>query len=587
MKIFWLFIFICQSIALFGQNHSSGTEVQGRIFNKETKEPIPYVNISIYQSQYGTISDITGNFKISVPSVNDTLYVSHIGFKKQLIPLTEKDTFYTIYLEQNIQLLNAVTITAPDYSYLCDLLIDCKKNLPIENRTTKAYYELKSYSGGNQIELLEAFYNAELKGYDLCELELKTGRFALKKSGNSFFNSLESSRAIILDRLFAENEYFPQSPLAFSASKMKKKFWMELEKKYLENTSDSVYVIRYQPKDTSGVFFNGQIWVNPQKKQVIKITFDCRNCQVSPFIPLFETDNLSNISLNITKTFMEIDNKMFFNHIDFSYRFDYDSRIGYADNVKYNILTNAVLHIYDYENSFFIPKFSFNENCVSDYFKIAAMPYNIFFWENNSEFGIIDYNNQNSSFYKENEAFNSRNWYMNNQSIKKVYEGPFIAWSEKRILIKGITGDTLISNASNPGFIADRYNLSVKIFMDINTYADSTNVLTSTVFDPWETFYHLPVDTATNCFLNIYFDICEYERRIFVGKIQGLGNNKDEILRKYEEMNADLDKLKNQYLQEVDRGTNRKELEEWNQYIVDNLGINNMRLFNLLKETNK
>jgi hypothetical protein len=583
MKIFWLLIFICQSLVLFGQNRISRTDVQGRILNQETNEPIPYVNISIYQSQYGTISDIKGNFKISVPIVNDTLYVSHIGFKKQLIPLTEKDTFYNIYLEQNIQLLNEVTIKAPDYSYLCDLLIDCKKNLSIESRTAKAYYELKSYAGDNQIELLEAFYNSDLKGYDLLALELKTGRFALRKTGNSFFNSLESSRAIILDKLFAENEYFPQSPLAFSNSKMKKKFYLDLEKKYLENTSDSVYVIRYQPKDTSEAFFNGQIWVNPEKKQVIKITFDCRNCKISPFIPLFDTDNLSNINLNITKTFKEIDNKMFFNHIDFSYRFDYDSRIGYADNVKYNVLTNAVLHIYDYENSFFIPKFSFDENCVSDYFKIAAMPYNIFFWENNSEFEIIDYNNQNRVFYEENEAFCSRNWYSDNQCIKKVYECPFIAWSEKRILIKGVTEDTLISNTSNPGFIADRYNLSVKIFMDINTYADSTDVLTSTVFDPWETFYNLPVDTATNCFLNIYFDICEYERRNFVKQIQGSGHNKDEILRKYEEMSAKLDNLKNQYLDEVDRGTNRKELEKWNQYIADKLGINNMRLFNLIE----
>ncbi len=552
----------------------------------ETKEPIPYVSIFNYKSQNGTISDIKGNFKVFVHNVKDTLYVSCIGFKKQFIPLSEMKNYYTIYLEQNIQLLDAVTITAPDDSYLYDLLVDCRKNSSTESKTAKAYFEIKSYASDKQIELLEAFYNAELKGSDVSELELKAGRFALKKTGNRFFTSMESSRAIIMNKLFAANEYFPLSPLEFSKSKIKKKFLLRLEKKYLENTFDSVYVLRYTPKDTSGVSFSGRIWINPQNKHLLKATFDCINCKVTPFIPLFNTDRLSNINLNITKTYKEINNKMSFNHIDFTYQFDYDSRIGNENEAKYRIMTNAVLHIYDYENKFFIPKFSFDEKCVRDYYKIDAMPYNDFFWKNKNEFEIIDHDNQNELFYIENEALSNKNLFSDNQYFKKVYESPFITWSRKRVLIKDITGDTLTNNPTNSGFIADKYKLSVKIFLDINTYSDSTNVLTSAVFDPWETYFHLPVTNTTNCFLNIYFDICEYQRRKFEKEVQPLGNNKDEILRKYDALNVYLEKLKNQYLTEVDRGSNRKEFEKWNQYVVDNIGINNFRLFNLTEGGN-
>ncbi len=583
MKAFWFILFVCSYLSLIGQSNSSCIEVKGRILNKETKEPIPYANIFNYHSKNGTISDLNGYFKISVHNVKDTLFVSSVGFKKQMIRLSEKKSFYTLYMEENVQLLDAVSIIAPDDSYLYDLLVDCKKNSSTVNRTTKAYYEIKSYTGDNQIEMLESFFNADLKGYDLSELELKTGRFALKKTGNRFFNSMESSRAIIMNRLFAENEYFPQNPLGFSHLKMKKKFYLELEKKYLENTFDSVYVIRYVPKDTSGLFFNGRIWIDPQKKHVIKATFECKNCKVTPFIPLFSTDKMSNINLNITKTYKEIDGKMFFNHVDFTYQFDYDSRIDSADEANYRILTNAVLHVYDYENIFFIPKFRFDDNCVHDYLKIAAMPYNDFFWENKNEFEIIDHDNQNKQFYIENEAFSNRTWYSDNQCIKKVYESPFIKWSEKRrVLIKDFTEDGVERNPSNTGIIADKYNLSVKIFMDINTYSDSTNVITSTVFDPWETFYHLPVDTATNCFLNIYFDICEIERKKFEKAIENLGNNRAEIIRKYDEMNAKLDKLKKQYLKEVDRGLNKEEFEKWNQYVAKSIGINNFKLFNYI-----
>ena len=64
-------------------------------------------------------------------------------------------------------------------------------------------------------------------------------------------------------------------------------------------------------------------------------------------------------------------------------------------------------------------------------------------------------------------------------------------------------------------------------------------------------------------------------------RVQGLGKNTDEILLTYEAMNVRLEKLKTHYEAEVDCGTKRKELEKWNQYVVDNLGIDNMRSFNL------
>ncbi|MEI6854368.1 MAG: carboxypeptidase-like regulatory domain-containing protein, partial [Bacteroidota bacterium] len=197
LKTFCLILFIGQSLALSGQNLSTGMVVQGRILNKETNQPIPFAGIMNNHLLNATISDMKGYFKISVSRENDTLFASCIGFKKQMILLSEKKTFYTVYLEQNIQLLNEVTISPADDSYLYDLLSDCKKNASSENRSAKAYYEIKSYAGDDQIEMLESFFNADLNGYDLSALELKTGRFALKKMGNTFFNSLESSRAIV------------------------------------------------------------------------------------------------------------------------------------------------------------------------------------------------------------------------------------------------------------------------------------------------------------------------------------------------------------------------------------------------------
>ena len=582
IKTFLICLLLLPSISICGQNSGALQEVRGRIINKETREPLPYVSIMSYHSRKGTISDLQGYFKISTNGSSDSLLVSCIGFKKQVVRISDKKDWYPISLDPSIQLLNEVVIRPTDNSYLFDLLLDCRKKAGKDTKTAKAYYELKSYVSGQQIELIEAFFNAETQAYDLKELDLKAGRFALKNSGNRFFMSRESSRAIILNALFAESDLFPESPLSMTKSIMKKRFWLELEKKYLDNNKDSVYVIRYMPRDTSGLHFQGRIWLNPNKKYLLKTTFECSNCKRSPFMPLFSLDNLSSIGIFITRTYKEIDAKMFINHTDFTYSFNYESRTGKSNQTHYSLLTNAVIHIFDYDNTFLLPVFEFDPACVRDYEKINAMPYNQFFWDYNDEFQMIDHDNRNSQFYEENEEFSNKNWYKANPAFIKVYEKPFITWSEKRVLIKDVSNETSAQIPSSSGLIANKYKLGIKIFMDINTYSDSTNVITSSVFDPWETFYNLPVDSATNCFLNIIFDIYEIERRHFVKSLPVNGNNTSEILRAHAALTEKLNSMQQRYLSEVDRGTRIKELKKWNQIVIDNLGINNMDLFNLL-----
>jgi hypothetical protein len=297
---------------------------------------------------------------------------------------------------------------------------------------------------------------------------------------------------------------------------------------------------------------------------------------------------------------------MAINRVDFSYEFEYQSRhnatpgletltdsVYNADYLNKNkwsendrrIRSNAILYTYDYENSFDLPRFQFSKKCVRDYHKINAMPYNEFFWQNNDEFKIIDFENRNDAFYSQQDVITNRTWFFENKYFKKVYEAPFITWSDKRILMKDVSGNYSPGDHSDPKALADMYKLGVKIFMDINTYSDSTNVITSTVFDPWDTFYLLPVDSVTNCFLNIYFDICEIERRKFAQEIREKKYTKAQMFLAYDEVQKKIEQLTDAYLKEVERGTNRKQLEKWNRYDMQSLGIDNMSLFNLNRQS--
>ncbi len=74
-----------------------------------TDYPIPGVNISIKDSDRGTITDMDGHFSIAAPSTKSILSVSFIGYATQNIIIGNKTNFH-IVLEDDAQVLNEVVV---------------------------------------------------------------------------------------------------------------------------------------------------------------------------------------------------------------------------------------------------------------------------------------------------------------------------------------------------------------------------------------------------------------------------------------------------------------------------------------------
>lgn len=561
---------------MLGQNHIG---IEGKILDNETKEPIPFANIYNKSSKKGTISNADGYFRILINEVTDTITISFIGYKEQIIKIKADKKNYLIYLEVNILLLNEVTVTPKDNSYLFELVQASKKSISSIERKSKAYYELKSFVDDSQMELVEGYYNIDVKGYTLMNLHLKAGRIALGANRNRFFASLESSRALLMLNLFDRNDYFPINPMELSKSKLRKNYYLDLESKYLDGTNDSIYIIDYKPKDTSGLFFNGKIWINKTRNHLIKITLNCDNTLKHPFLPLFPYNKISNVSFSITQSFNISNSQVVFNHTDFIYKTDYVSRIGKTEEQKYTVLTKAVLYAYDYENSFSLPFFNFKDVNIGDYQKINAMPYNDFFWTYNDEYRLNDSINTNELFFIDSSSLTNKTLFKSNTILKHgLFEHPYISWSRNRIKFREILSDTSVTNATT-GFRSDQYKLAVKIYLDINFYRDSTHIITSTIIDPYESFYHLPMNNQTHCFINIYFDLCEIARRELEEKLKAQTNNVYRLKEIYTDFLTQFETKRNEYLKAVDRGTIEKEMIKYNNIVYEILRIDNIELF--------
>ncbi|MEM7105470.1 MAG: carboxypeptidase-like regulatory domain-containing protein [Bacteroidota bacterium] len=572
--------YYCLLISLFISNFCIGqsyNKIYGLIVDSMTLAPVPYANIYNHQTEQGTISNDNGQFELGISSYQDSITVSYIGYNKHAIQLQEGMDRYTVKLDEHTELLQEVVITPKENNHLFDLLTQCRKRQKRGEKTAKAIYELRTFHDSTQIELIEGYYNVDLWGYDLKALDLKAGRLALQPYQNRFFTSKESSRAISLLKLMDQDPYMPYGPLNFGYKKMKQHYFLHLDHKYQSSEKDSIYVISYEPRREKNHYFEGRIWVNKTDETILKITLNCANAERHPFLPLFPSDSLKKVDLIITKTFSEENGKIFFQHVDFNYSIGYSSRIGKQNEFSYSINTKAVLYAYNYSEPFFEPRFEFRE--VGDYTKIQAYPINEFFWHNHNEYHLHGSKTRNDAFYFDSLSMTNQSFFDQNEQTKVgFFQYPYVHWSEDRIKFTHLIPDTSKADINTVNEY-EQFNLGVKFFLDFNTYQDSTHILSSTIFDPYESFYYLPIDKKTHCFVNIYFDLCEVKRRAFIEKLEPHIHDQVMINRIYQAFLSEFRAFHFKFLKSTGNGTNEKQIKKWNQIVVETLGIDNVSIF--------
>lgn len=556
--------------------------VQGRINDQKNEKPAAYAHIYNSDLRLGTISNASGAFQIKISDFSDSVVVSFVGYQPQTISLEPGKSNYLIQLKPAAHELSTVTVKPEDDDYLYDLLTACRENDSKITAQAKGYYELKTYKDSNQIELVEGFYNLKSEGYDLTSARLKTGRAALQKSDNVVFASLESSKAVAMIKTFEESSYFPVSPLPLSKRKMKKQFYLQFEKAYENEDSDSVFVIEFTPKDTASTeYFSGKIWVNRTHRNLIKTKLQARNTTQHPFIAIKEEDQVTSTDLNITKYFTKTDSGSLFRQTDFDYAVHYQNPKNHR---SYSIQTSAVLFAYDFENLFSLPlPEDLFRNDPDDYTLISSLPYFEGFWSSGAESKLIDVDDANSSFFSNPASLSSRSLRQSKAVAdlvltEKIYE----PWSKSRFNYQKALdkGDEPKPYFKDREFIADQYNLKAHIALDYYDADNEVKHVTRTLFDLKDSYYDLTFDRPVHCFLNMYFDLYEIGRRELEKRIAELNEPAPETVKKvYREVAAETDKTARRFVDEVDRGYNEQAMERWNEHIELELKIDNLNIF--------
>ncbi|MEM6726595.1 MAG: carboxypeptidase-like regulatory domain-containing protein, partial [Bacteroidota bacterium] len=586
------------AVSCFGQLNS----IEGYLFDQKTNAPIEFAHVYNWSEHLGTITNVDGYFTLQIGSITDSITISYIGYKNHALDLSKGLDDITVYLEEATQLLPKIVVLPNNDEYLLNILAACKASAVFRNVDAKAYFDLKSWRDNQQIELLENYYNILLSGPHIKDLSLKAGRLAVKPVNNLVFGSLGSSEAINKLRLWGFNHYFPNTPIELSRAKAEQQFDLRLSKQYLNAQNDSIYVIDYYPEQPGGRSFSGQIWVNKPRNHILKITMNCTSCAIHPFAPIFPTDEIVSVDFNITKTFKSLDQGYIFNHIDFFYNVDYVSRTEHDGIQPFSVQTKAILYAYDFGKSFWLPDLYQEEIKGGDYQKINGIPYNDFFWGYHTEYGLNDQKHQNDQYYYHPKTINNQEVHQE-QAIGNttgLFDFPFITWSdsvrvefeqkvtdtippimedrikrakkfkinykEKTIRIDGKLFDLSqlelqkLSGLSNEFNLP--YHLDIQFFVDINQYQGQLDVQTAVIFDPYNSFYYLPLDNRAQCFMHLYFDWHEVKRRE-LERILSKAKNRNQLLSNYEQFKTRYAREKKSFLQEMEQGNNQTAMLKW------------------------
>lgn len=183
--LFWVMIFIISGSSNSTLLSQKSTTVKGRVFDKKSNEPLPFVDVTFSGTYVGASTDLDGQYQIKTKNPSDTLMASFVGYKTAYKTVTQEDRQkIDFYLEEEGVTADAVTIIAKKGRYK-------KKNNPAVDLIKKVI----DNKGRNKIES-QAYYN--YNKHEKIEIDLNniTKEFKERKQFRNFkflWNYLDTS----------------------------------------------------------------------------------------------------------------------------------------------------------------------------------------------------------------------------------------------------------------------------------------------------------------------------------------------------------------------------------------------------------
>jgi hypothetical protein len=579
------------------------TIISGFVFDKKSKESLPYATIKLLNTESYTIANEDGKFEFVIKQNMkvDSLEIRFMGFQTKRVAISEIKNDKFIYLSPNVASLNEVYVTNKkgnkkkkqyEYNLLYSLIQKYRKNNTAI--TGKSFLSLTSSARDTPIEQLEGFYNCtQSLAEGIIDLNIKRGRFGQNKSFP--FYSLDNTIILKDFKLFKkQDQMLPRYPGNMSYSKILSKYYINTDLcTSCDNKESTIY---FTPKKNKSNLFSGTIYFNKEKLIIQKIELDMRNPIIEKLSSIDSKDIVVPKELKLNINFNPLNNKSI-QYIDFKFVIDYQS-----ENTNEIIESNTFIYFYDFNNPFVQPYFTNSIEFNNDYDKIIALQTSEEFWKLNTQFPK-SYNEKRTMKFM--EKFGLLINYDNTIPLDylKVINTASVVWDEKNRLqweeIKENTDpedEFIIREQLKSGNALEVDNISLTIsdlekfeennfitekfvfsyIVDRETTNDNS-YFTRTVFDRGTSFFNGQRTDKNLMYINLIFDVYEYFRReIEHNPNQGIVF--EELKEISEKTFIEATEIVAKMKTETNSGDNFQSLMRWNNKIKSKLNIDNYSL---------
>lgn len=367
MRFLLSFLFI--SILTFSVKAQN---LQGKVIDATTLEPIPFVSIGIIGTNITTVTNENGEFVLKVEKLPAKLRFSHVSYLILETPITEIQNSLTIKLNAAAINLNEVVIR-PDEGkkFLTAALFKARQymDMPIY---ANAFYRQLTTTNAKPTEIHELFYDLEWNVKYVQGWIAKQSRFAEMSDPSKF--SLNNQSFLT----FAYAGYlFPDKKRRYVSIKYLEEYDVEVDK-YIEQKDQDIAVVTCKLKKArkNSFYVNSTYYIGVKDSKIYRLENKIYNLPIdlSPnlsfrFAPIVETIATFNGSEQPIPVLESISTKMY---------------LGLVDNrIELNSVISSLLTVYKIDDKLKNQQFrSLNSN-TKDKKVIESVKYDANFWKNN------------------------------------------------------------------------------------------------------------------------------------------------------------------------------------------------------------
>lgn len=274
---FVVFLFTCCDA--FSQTMT----IEGTVTDKLTKEPLAFVNVYLSGTNFGTVTNQSGNFIFKYPSSlkDDTLRFSHLGYKPIDKVLREVDNYMLITLDPQTVNLNEIVIKPPDALEIVDNAIrKISENYNFNSHTVHGFQREHVNHKSEILQLLEADFDTRSFGRENGQFSIvHDGRYVEDKREKAPFWNPSRGGFYTFGWTTISGIENP-SQKTFLGVDIKRKG--DLEKYYDLQLKESVfsdamelYVVQFdQKKNVRRPLLTGTLYIDSSSGAIVKLAYE-------------------------------------------------------------------------------------------------------------------------------------------------------------------------------------------------------------------------------------------------------------------------------------------------------------------------